>query len=434
MSHVFYRTPSRSYPIIDRGEDIYLWDTTGQRYLDGSSGALVVNVGHGRARVAEAMAAQARRVAFAHTMRFTSDAQEHLGSRIAQHLPHWAGAYTYLVSGGSEAVETAIKLARHYHRERGDLGRFKIMTRWASYHGNTLGALAASGHLLRRRPYAPLLADPAFIHFAPEGHKPTEPCTCAADLEAMIQQQDPTSIAALMLEVVGGSALSGFVPHPGYLATVEQVCRRYGMLFIVDEVMTGMGRTGDWWAHEQEGIHPDMMVLAKGLASGYSPLGAVVARRDIWEAVRGGSGSFPHGFTYGGNPVSAAAGGAVFAIMEDEGLVENAQRQASYLRHQLECLQAHHPLVTAIRGRGLMQGLVLATHSGPGGKRAQEIADEAFRQGLIIYPGSGNPQTPQGDHLLVAPPLTVQAGGIDELIGLLDATFTKIEATTDDIP
>lgn len=426
MTTVFYRAPRKEYPTISHGSGVYLWDTTGRRYLDGSSGALVVNVGHGRKAVAEAMAAQASQVAFAHTMRFTSAVQEKLGALIAERMApeHY---YAYFISGGSEATETAIKLARQYHLERGEPERTKVMARYASYHGNTLGALALSGHLTRRRPYAPLLASQAFVHFdVPEDHSPDEPCACLHAVEARIQQENPSTIAALVIEVVGGSALSGFVPHAGYLEGLEALCRRYGILFVVDEVMTGMGRTGRWWAHQEAGLKPDMMTLAKGLSSGYSPLGAVVAHENVWETVRQGSGAFAHGFTYGGNPVSAAAGVAVFDIMEKEQLVEQGSRAGDSLARRLAELAARHPVVEAVRGRGLMQGLVLPSLPGKPGSVATALGDDAFQNGLIIYPGSGSGKSPEGDHVLVAPPLTVSEAELDELVELLEASLRRV--------
>ncbi len=427
MSGVFYRSPVKAYPTISHGRGVFLWDTDGREYLDGSSGALVVNIGHGRTEVAEAMAEQASRVAFAHTARFTSEAQERLGALIARRLEPET-YFTYLVSGGGEATETAIKLARQYHLERGQAKKVKVMARWASYHGNTLGALAASGHLARRRPYEPLLANQVFVHF--EGavpHSPDSACLCLAHLEARIQQENPETISALILEVVGGSALSGFVPHPGYLKGVEQLCRRYDILLIVDEVMTGMGRTGDWWAHRAEGVRPDMMTLAKGLASGYSPLGAVVAHETVWETIRHGSGTFAHGFTFSGNPVSAAAGVKVMEIMEAEDLVRRGQEQGRVLAQTLERLKDESPLIESVRGRGLMQALVLKPVPGRPGAVAQGLGDDAFQHGLIIYPGNGSSGSTEGDHLLVAPPLTVSVAEIAELGERLLASLKRVQ-------
>ncbi|PSR23888.1 MAG: aspartate aminotransferase family protein [Sulfobacillus acidophilus] len=429
MTHVFYRSPSRSYPMVSHASGVYLWDTEGKRYLDGSSGALVVNVGHGRTEVVQAMAQQAQRVAFAHTMRFTSQAQERLGALLAERLEP-ERYYTYLVSGGSEATETAIKLARQYHLERGDERRTKIMSRWASYHGNTLGALAASGHLARRRPYSPLFAHQTFVHFdVPVAQAHAGPCSCLDSVQARIQQEDPRSIAALIIEVVGGSALSGFVPHAGYLKGLEDICRQHGILLIVDEVMTGMGRTGSWWAHTTEGLRPDLMTLAKGLSSGYSPLGAVVAHETVWRTVAEGTGSFAHGFTYGGNPVSAAAANAVIEIMEQEHLVANAKAQGERLHQGLLALAAQSPLISQVRGRGLMQGVVLQSLPGEPGTVATRLGQDAFSHGLIVYPGSGSPDRLDGDHLLIGPPLSIRPHEVDELLEGFAASVQRVAQT-----
>lgn len=427
MTQVFYRAPAHHYPTIERGQGIYLWDSDSRRYLDGSSGALVVNIGHGRDEVVDAMAAQARRVAFAHTMRFTSAAQERLAELLAQHLSDWDDPHTYFVSGGSEAMETAIKMARQYHLERGEHGRYKVLSRWASYHGNTLGALAASGHIGRRRPYDPLVNGSAFVHFNPCLHASFPACGCLAALEGLIEQAGPDTLSMLVIEVVGGSSLSGYTPPAGYLAQVAELCGRYGLLMAVDEVMTGMGRTGEWWAHSREGFRPDLMVLAKGLASGYSPLGAVVAQAPVWQAIRQGSGRFAHGLTFGGNPVSAAAGVAVMELMDHEDLVPNARRRGEQLAQQLERLAAVHPLILTVRGRGLMQGLVLQSVDRKPGATASGLADDAFSHGLIIYPGSGGPNSLHGDHVLVAPPLCIGSAQVGELIQLLDQALTRTE-------
>ena len=429
---VFYRSPAKTYPTVSHASGIYLWDTAGKRYLDGSSGALVVNIGHGRQEVAEAIARQAATAAFAHTLRFTSEAQESLAALIAERMgpePY----FSYFVSGGSEAAETAIKLCRQYHLERGDTQRYKVLTRWACYHGNTLGALAASGHIARRRPYLPLLPQTAFAHFdVPKASHPDgERCDCLEHVEARIQQEDPAAVSAVMVEIVGGSALSGFVAHPGYFQGLQDLCRRYGILLVVDEVMTGVGRTGDWWAHRAEGIQPDLMILAKGLASGYSPLGAVVAAEAVWNTLRSGSGTFAHGLTFGGNPVSAAAGAAVMNIMAREGLVENARLQGAYLSGKLHELQAASDLIVGVRGRGLMQGLVLRSAPGRPGAVAAALAQDAFDHGLLVYSGSGSAQTVEGDHVLVGPPLTIARGQIDELMELLAASVERISS---DVP
>ncbi|MDA8344470.1 MAG: aspartate aminotransferase family protein [Thermaerobacter sp.] len=428
MTDVFYRSPASEYPQISHGEGIYLWDTTGKRYLDGASGALVANLGHGRQEIAQAMAAQAGRVAFAHTMRFTSAAQEELAARIARLLPYGL-RHTYPVSGGSEATETAIKLARQYFLEIGQPQRFRVLARWASYHGNSLGALSASGHLARRRPYAPLLSD-AFAHFPPPDSACPGPgadgeCDCTRALRAALEQSDPATVAAILLEPVGGSALSGLVPHDGYFEAVRRIADEYGILLIADEVMTGFGRTGEILGMCHFETAPDLITAAKGLSGGYAPLGAVIAGDRVYGAIRGGSGRFAHGFTYGGHPVACAAGAKALEILEREQLVDNARRMGALLRAGLEDLAQRFPAVQEVRGLGLMQGLVLQTAPNPGAY-ATRLSDIAFADGLIVYAGSGGPEGVLGDHVLIAPPLVVDAAGVQELLDLLAAAFATL--------
>lgn len=429
MTDVFYRAPGSCYPEISHGNGIYLWDTTGKRYLDGASGALVANLGHGRQEIAEAMAAQARRVAFAHTTRFTSSAQEELASRVARLLP-WGLRHTYPVSGGSEATETAVKLARQYFLEKGETKRFRILSRWASYHGNTLGALAASGHIARRLPYAPLLSD-VFVHFPPPDPDCPGPdgngrCPCTDALLKTVEAAGAEHVAAILLEPVGGSAYSGFVPHPGYFEAIRQIADDIGALFIADEVMTGFGRTGKILGMAHFEVAPDLITAAKGLSGGYAPLGAVVTTDRVYDAIAQGSGRFAHGFTYGGHPVAATAGAKALEILEREHLVENAQAMGEPLRLGLEALRAKHPIIREVRGLGLMQALVLETAEVPGG-RAARLADDAFSRGLIVYAGSGGPKDVHGDHILVAPPLVVDREGIEELLVLLGEALAALD-------
>ena len=429
MTQVFYRSPTHSYPEISHGRGVYLYDTTGKRYLDGSSGALVANLGHGRAEIADAMAEQARRVAFAHSARFTSAAQEELARRIAAMLPYGL-SHTYPVSGGSEATETAVKLARQYHLERGQPERFRVLARWASYHGNSLGALSASGHIARRRPYLPMLS-PAFSHYPPprttcDGAEEDGECPCLAHLRAALERVDPETVAAILLEPVGGSAASGLVPHRGYLAGVRRIADEFGILLIADEVMTGFGRTGKVLGMSHFQTPPDLITCAKGLSGGYAPLGAVVANDRVYQAVAGGSGRFAHGFTFSGHPVACAAGAKALEILEREKLVENAAESGELLRSGLDGLRRKDSRIAEVRGLGLMQGLVLEAGGTPG-VRAARLADVAFLHGLIIYPGSGGPDGTSGDHLLVAPPLIINAAEVEELLSLLEEALAALD-------
>ncbi len=429
MTDVFYRAPALRYPMIDHGEGIYLWDTDGRRYLDGASGALVANLGHGRREIARAMAEQAERVAFAHTLRFTSAAQEELAARVAALLPSGL-RHTYPVSGGSEAVETALKLCRQYFLELGQGARFRVLALWPSYHGNTLGALSASGHLARRAPYDPLLS-PAFVHAdgpspACPGAKAGGECRCVGAVRAAIERAGPETMAAMILEPVSGSAASAAVPHPGYVAALRRLCDEHGMLLVADEVMTGFGRTGRMLGMEHHDAAPDLVTCAKGISGGYAPLGAVVATDRVHDAVKRGSGRFVHGLTFGGHPVACAAGAKALEILERERLVERAQAMGEVLAAGLAELQRRHPIVEGVRGLGLMRGLVLRTEAATPGGLAARVGEEAFRRGLIVYPGSGSGRSRLGDHVLVAPPLIVEREGVAELLTLLDESLSAV--------
>ena len=428
MSNVFYRS-SKTYPVAQKAEGVYIWDTTGKRYLDGSSGALVANIGHGRQAVAQAMAAQALKLEFVHGSQFSSEVLEEYASRLAQFLDlpdyrFWA------VSGGSEANESAIKLARQYHVERGQPERFKIITRIPSYHGASLGALAASGMGARRELYTPLMRGDAW----PKMPKPDPQLSGEEDAErlrAVIEQAGPETVAAFMCEPVVGASDAALAPNAGYHARIAEICREYGILFISDEVMAGMGRCGAPLAvrlHEQ--VTPDIVVLGKGLAAGYAPLAGLMAAPQLYDTVMGGSGAFKHGFTYAGHPVSVAAGLSVLDIVESEHLVGAARERGAQLLAGLQELQRQHPQVLEVRGQGLLLGVVLgdpttrqAMHKAG---LADQVAARARELGLLTYPGTGAVDGVRGDHLLLGPPLSITADEVGEMLGLL-ADALKVE-------
>ncbi|PNY82356.1 aspartate aminotransferase family protein [Deinococcus koreensis] len=431
MSNVFYRS-SKPYPTAVRGEGVYLYDDQGHRLLDGSSGALVANVGHGRAAVAEAMAAQARGLAFVHGSQFTSEVLETYATRLAHFLGlpdfrFWA------VSGGSEANESAIKLARQYHVERGETGRFKVITRLPSYHGASLGALAASGMGARRELYTPLMNPDAW----PKMPRPDPALAGAEDAErlrAVIEAAGPETVAAFMCEPVVGASDAGLAPADGYHARVAAICREYGVLFIADEVMSGMGRCGAPLAvrlggpHPQGDVTPDIVVLGKGLAAGYAPLAGLMAGGEVYDTVMQGSGAFKHGFTYAGHPVSVAAGLSVLDIVEGEGLGEAARTRGAQLLTGLQALKARHPRVLEVRGHGLLLGVVLGDpatgEADPTPGVAERVAAAARECGLITYPGSGAHDGRRGDHLLLGPPLSISEAEVAEMLDMLDAALT----------
>ncbi|MBO0702314.1 MAG: aspartate aminotransferase family protein, partial [Candidatus Dormibacteraeota bacterium] len=312
MSSVFRRSPGSVMPSIARGEGVWLWDTDGRRYLDGCSGAVVVNVGHGRREVVEAMARQGEKVAYLHGGEFTSEALEAFSARLAAIAP--AGLdRIYPVSGGSEATESALKLARAYHRLRGNPGKWRVIARRVSYHGNTLGALSMSGHAVRRAPYSPLLLD--FPHIeGPDLYRdpdPASPANTGAALEAAILAAGPESVAAFIAEPVVGAAGGALTAPPGHFERIREICDRYDVLLIADEVMTGVGRTGRMWGIQHSAAVPDLLVAGKGLASGYAPLAAVLVSARVHDLFTELDQPFVHGFTYSGHPIACAAGQAV---------------------------------------------------------------------------------------------------------------------------
>ncbi|ALW88737.1 aspartate aminotransferase family protein [Deinococcus actinosclerus] len=422
MSNVFYRS-SKSYPVAVRAGGVFIETQDGRSFLDGSSGALVANIGHGRAAVAQAMAAQASRLAFVHGSQLTSDVLEAYASRLADFLSLPAFRF-WAVSGGSEANESAIKLARQYHVERGEPGRFKVITRVPSYHGASLGALAASGMGARREVYAPLIREDAW----PKMPKPDPTLSGEEDAErlrAVLEDAGPESVAAFICEPVVGASDAALAPNAGYHARIAAICREYGVLFVADEVMSGMGRCGAPLAVRLDGdVTPDIVVLGKGLAAGYAPLAGLMASPPIYDTVMGGSGAFKHGFTYAGHPVSVAAGLSVLDIVEQEGLVQAARERGAQLLSGLEGLKARHPQVLAVRGQGLLLGVVLGDPAtGQASERpglAERVAAAAREEGLLTYPGSGAVDGVRGDHLLLGPPLSITAAEVNLLLERLD--------------
>ncbi|KQR40943.1 aspartate aminotransferase family protein [Deinococcus sp. Leaf326] len=425
MSNVFYRS-AKPYPVAVRAEGVFLWDDAGRRFLDGSSGALVANVGHGRAEVAAVMAEQAGRLAFAHGSQFSSDVLEDYAAHLARFL-ELPTHRLWAVSGGSEANESAIKLARQYHVERGEPERYKVVTRVPSYHGASLGALAASGMGARRELYTPLIREDAWPKLA----RPDPALRGEADAErlrAVLEAAGPETVAAFLCEPVVGASDAALAPNPGYHARAAEICREYGALFIADEVMCGMGRCGAPLAVQLGGaVTPDLVVLGKGLAAGYAPLAGVMASAEVYGAVMNGSGAFKHGFTYAGHPVSVAAGRVVLDILEREELVAAARERGAQLLAGLRDLQARHPQVLEARGHGLLLALVLGdpatgtAYPAPG--VAERVARVAKERGLLTYPGSGAVDGTRGDHLLLGPPLSISADEVSQMLEILDAAL-----------
>ncbi|MFN3261996.1 MAG: aspartate aminotransferase family protein [Pikeienuella sp.] len=439
MSHVFPRHTKSAPPVAVGGEGCWLVDAAGRRYLDGSGGAAVSCLGHGDREVIAAVKDQLDRLAFAHTGFFTSEPAEALADLLIAEAP--AGLdRVYFVSGGSEATEAAIKLARQYFVETGQPQRGRLIARKQSYHGNTIGALSAGGNEWRRAQFGPLLLDVSHIEpcyeyrLRRDDESAEEYGRRAADaLEAEILRLGPESVMAFMAEPVVG-ATAGAVPAvPGYFRRIREICDRYGVLLILDEVMCGMGRTGSLFACEQDGVAPDILCIAKGLGAGYQPIGAMLCSGAIYEAIEGGSGFFQHGHTYIGHPAATAAGLAVLKALKARGLVARSAAMGEALAARLEARLGQHPHVGDLRGRGLFRGVELVADRetkapfDPSRKVAAKVKAAAFEAGLICYPMAGTIDGRTGDHVLLAPPFIISEDELDMLVdrlaGAIDAAI-----------
>jgi adenosylmethionine-8-amino-7-oxononanoate aminotransferase len=437
MSHIFPRQTKQLLPVAVHGEGCYLIDASGKRYLDGSGGAAVSCLGHSNQAVRAALHAQIDNLAFAHTGFFTSGPAEQLADRLIEQAPDGIDR-VYLVSGGSEAVEAAIKLARQYFLEIGQPNRHRVIARRQSYHGNTLGALAAGGNAWRRAQFAPLLADTT--HISPcyeyrdrqDGEtKEAYGLRVANELEAEILRLGPDTVMAFMAEPVVG-ATAGAVPAvPGYLRRIREICDQYGVLLILDEVMCGMGRTGHLYACSEDGVAPDMITIAKGLGAGYQPIGALLTSTGIYDAIATGTGFFQHGHTYMGHAMAATAANAVLGEILDGNLLTRVRTQGDKLDAALRAQFGQHANVGDIRGRGLFRGIELVADRytkatfDPARGLAARIKKEAFAAGLICYPMSGTIDGQRGDHVLLAPPFIIEDAQIDELIGKLSTAIDR---------
>lgn len=443
MSHIFPRHFAQTMPTAARGEGIYIIDRDGKRYLDGSGGAAVSCLGHSDAKVAAAAKAQLDEIAFAHTGFFTSDAAEQLATRLIGAAPEGL-ARVMLLSGGSEAVEAALKLARQYFVEIGQPERRHFIARRQSYHGNTLGALATGGNAWRKAQFAPLMIETHHVApcYAYRGAEPGESLEAygarlAAELEQVIERLGPDKVMAFVAEPVVGATLGAVPAVPGYFRRVREICDRHGILLILDEVMCGMGRTGTLFAAEAEGIAPDIATIAKGLGAGYQPVGAMLASARICEAIAAGSGFFQHGHTYLGHPVAAAAANAVLGRLLNDGLMARVGPLGETLRAALEARFAEHPHVGDIRGKGLFLGLeFVADRAGktpfdPGLGLARRLKQAALEAGLICYPMGGTIDGKFGDHVLLAPPFIIDEAQIGELVGKLALALDRVLADQD---
>jgi adenosylmethionine-8-amino-7-oxononanoate aminotransferase len=436
MSNLFYQT-RLTRPQLDRAEGIYLWDTSGKRYLDGSSGAMVSNIGHSHPHVLEAMRRQMEKSTFGYRLHFASEVAEELATRTAELAPEGLNR-VFFVSGGSEAVESTLKLARQYALARGEAQRWKVISRFPSYHGSTLGAAMVTGMAPFNAPFAPMLVQMPKIA-APraylDGRDPADPATGRhyADLLAeQIEREGADTVLAFIVEPVGGASTGALVPPAGYMERVREICDAYGVLLIHDEVMTGGGRTGRFFGGEHWNGRPDIISISKGFGGGYVPLGAMVARDDIVETVLD-AGGFQHGFTYAGNPLACAAGLGVLEVIEQEGLVANAASMGDALKGRLEALMQRFPFIGDVRGKGLLTAFELVADRDTMAPLPQDLnaytrlVDIAYDKGLIIYSRRTRGGY-LGDHFLVCPPLIVTEEGIEEIMTKLTSALEDFAA------
>lgn len=433
MSNLFYQTQGRK-PVLDQARGVYMWDQDGKRYLDGSSGAMVCNIGHSNQNVLTAMRRQMEKSTFGYRLHFETEASEKLASKLVDHMPDGLNR-VFFVSGGSEAVETGLKLARQYAVATGQTRRWKVISRSPSYHGCSLGALAVTGYDPLTAPFAPMMQDMPKVP-APraylDGMDADDPATgtyYADMLEAKILAEEADSVLAFLLEPVGGASTGALVPPAGYMERIREICDRHGVLLIMDEVMTGVGRTGSFLGSDHWQARPDIVVMSKGLGAGYVPLGAVIAGDDLVAPILD-AGGFAHGFTYAGNPLACATGLAVLQEVEMLGLCSNAAVRGDTLLARLNGLMQKHALIGDVRGKGLLTAFEFMADRDtkaplPAHLNAhQRLVDIAYAKGLIVYSRRTRGGI-EGDHILVCPPLIATARHIDEIIETLDASLEQ---------
>ncbi|WP_227244412.1 aspartate aminotransferase family protein [Paraburkholderia caribensis] len=431
MTTVFHRMPKQTLPVAVKGEGIEIVDSTGKRYIDASGGAAVSCLGHSNQRVIDAIKRQAQALPYAHTSFFTTQPAEELASYLVERAPQGL-AHVYFVSGGSEAIEAALKLARQYFVEVGQPQRRHIIARRQSYHGNTLGALAIGGNAWRREPFLPLLIDahhvsPCYAYREQRADETEEQFAqrLADELEQKILELGSDSVAAFVAETVVGATAGAVPPVREYFRKIRAVCDRYGVLLILDEIMSGMGRTGHLFACEEDGVTPDLLTIAKGLGAGYQPIGATLVSDRIYEAITGGSGFFQHGHTYIGHATACAAALEVQRVIADEHLLDNVKARGEQLRALLREHYAQHPYIGDVRGRGLFVGVELVrdratkTPFDAKLKLHAAIKREAFQRGLMVYPMGGTVDGKIGDHVLLAPPFICTPHDIEEIVSRL---------------
>ena len=433
VQHAFPRSFKTNYIEVDHGEGIYIYDTDGKQYLDGCSGALISNLGHRLPEVVSAITDQYGKIEFAHPSRWHSSVVEEAAAAVAETAPGDLDQ-VWFVSGGSEAIESAVKLARQYYVERDGIASSKHLTigRWNSYHGSTIGTMAIAGSMARRRIFSPLFRESpkisaAYCYRCPfSAEYPSCGILCAKHLEQVIRVIGPQYITSFIAEPIVGSTVGAIVPPDEYWPMVRDICTKYDILLIADEVMTGCGRTGKNFCVDHWDVVPDIIATAKGLAAGYVPTGGIIAKNSIVEAIKTGSGAFGHGHTYNGNPMSAAAVIAVFKYMKEHEVVKNAAKMGELLGAGLKKIGSENPIVGDVRGKGLMWGFELVKDKGTRESFdkvgiANTATKECADRGLIIYPGSGQVDGLTGDNFMIAPPLIINETQVNELLEKLSA-------------
>ncbi|HZE60505.1 MAG TPA: aspartate aminotransferase family protein [Burkholderiales bacterium] len=435
MGHAFHRDPSQNYPVAVAGDGVYVYDREGRRYLDASGGAAVSCLGHSDRAVIEAITRQLEALPYAHTSFFTNEPMEALADALIAAAPKPLDR-VYFTSGGSEAMEAALKLARQYFVEKGEPQRARLIGRRQSYHGNTLGALAVGGNFWRRRQFEPLLI--GATHVSPcypyrdrrEGESDAAYVErLGSELEQEIERLGGDKVIAFVAETVAGATLGCVPPVAGYFKRVREICDRHGILLILDEVMCGMGRCGTMWAFEREGVVPDIATIAKGLGAGYQPIGAMIVARPIYETITRGSGFFQHGYTYLGHAAACAGALAVQQRLREGGVLAQVTPMGQCLENELRRTLGEHPHVGDIRGRGLFWALELVADRkakspfDPGLQMHARIKQEALKAGLLCYPMGGTIDGERGDHVLLAPPFVIEPSQIEELVHKLETAI-----------
>jgi adenosylmethionine-8-amino-7-oxononanoate aminotransferase len=437
MTHVLHRAIHKKYPVAAKSAGIRITDETGKQYIDASGGAAVSCLGHGHPDVLAAMHKQFDTLAYAHTSFFTTRVAEELADHLIAHAPRGM-SNVFFCGSGSEAIEACLKMARHYFVERGETQRTKFISRRQSYHGITLGALSVGGRMKDRAPFAEMLFDVHHVSpcFEYRDRRPDETPEAygerlAAELEAKIIELGPRNVAAFVAETVSGATLGCATAVPSYFKRVREVCDRHGVLLILDEVMSGMGRTGTLHACEQEGIAPDLMAIAKGLGGGFAPIGAMLVSKPVFDTVSAASGAFPHSQTYVGHPLACAAGLAVQTVIQRDNLLANVRKQGAYLERRLRERFANHHHVGDIRGRGLYRGVEIVedraskTPFDPALKLHARIKQTAMDHGLMVYPMGGTVEGKAGDHILLAPPFIVTERDVDDIVDILGVVIDQ---------